>query len=511
MILVTNSNKRRVIEFGDFQTPNKLANKIIHHLKRLGISPTSVIEPTCGTGSFIYACLNTFTEAKIIGIDINSNYLDLISEKLSQMEKLEKVELHQGDFFKLNWQKKVEELTEPILIVGNPPWVTSAEISVLSGSNLPNKTNIHGFQGLDTKTGKSNFDISEWMIIELLKALNGHSGAIAMLCKVAVARKVMTYAKKEKITIHSSKIVLVNAKEYFGASVDACLFICSLKPESFNYNCHVHKNFDSNISIQEIGYINDRMVANIPLFQKWKHLTGDSNHIWRSGIKHDCTKVMELRKQQNGFLNGFGELVILEDTYLYPMLKSSDLANNRINNINRWMIVTQKSIGEETSIIKQNAPLTWQYLEGYTHYLENRASIIYQNRPQFSIFGVGSYTFSPWKVAISGFYKELKFRLIKPFENKPVVLDDTCYFIPAESFEKAAILLSLLNHPVTHDFYHSFIYWDAKRPITKQVLQQLDIKKLFNEIGYSTLLDTLQKTYQNIPEDLLTSELKQFS
>lgn len=238
---------------------------------------------------------------------------------------------------------------------------------------------------------------------------------------------------------------------------------------------------------------------------------GDGTYIWRSGIKHDCTRVMELKKEENGFLNGFGELFTLEDDYLFPMLKSSDLANNRINNINRWMIVTQRYIGEETSIIKQKSPLTWKYLENYAHFLINRASSIYYNRPQYSIFGVGNYTFTLWKVAISGFYKELKFRLIKPFEEKPVVFDDTCYFIPAESFEEAAILHSLLNHPITHEFYHSFIYWDAKRPITKQILQPLDFKKLFSEIGYSTLLDIIHDNYQNLQRDLLTSKLKQFS
>ncbi|MFW9905804.1 MAG: methyltransferase domain-containing protein [Candidatus Thorarchaeota archaeon] len=503
--------KKRRREFGDFQTPTELTSKICSYLKQLGFSPSSIIEPTCGTGSFILSCLNLFPKSTIIGIDINSKYLDVIARKLSQINKVDSVELHQGNFFELDWQKKVGRLTEPVLIIGNPPWITSSELSVLNSSNIPVKSNIHGFQGLDTKTGKSNFDISEWMIIELLKALNRHSGALAMLCKVAVARKVLSYAKREKITILSSRIVLVNAKEYFGASVDACLFICSLKPESFNYNCYILENFDSDISNQEIGYVDDRMVANIPLYQKWKHLTGGSTYIWRSGIKHDCTKVMELKKQRNGFLNGFGELVPLEDTYLYPMLKSSDLANNRISNINRWMIVTQKSIGEDTSSIQQYAPLTWQYLERYAHYLMNRASSIYQNHPKFSIFGVGSYTFSPWKVAISGFYKELKFKLIKPFENKPVVLDDTCYFIPTESLEEAAILISLLDHPVTHEFYCSFIYWDAKRPITKQILQQLDIKKLFSEIGHSTILDILQDSYQDISMDLLISELDQFA
>ena len=506
MIEVRKEKKR---EFGDYQTPDELTRKITHHLKQLGSSPSSIIEPTCGTGSFIFACLDTFSEAEIIGIDINSKHLDLVSKKLSQINKLEEVKLHQGNFFDIDWQRKVDDLTDPVLIIGNPPWITSAEISTLGGSNIPIKSNIHDFKGLDAKTGKSNFDISEWMIIELLKALNGHSGTLAMLCKVTVARKVLTFAQKGNMSVFSSKMILVNAKEFFGASVDACLFICNLKPETFNYTCQIYENFDSNIPVQEIGYINERMVADIPLYEKWKHLIGENTYNWRSGIKHDCTRVMELIKQDEGYLNGFGEYVFLEDDYLYPMLKSSDLANNRINNIDRWMIVTQKFIGEDTSPIQEMTPLTWKYLEKYAHLLENRVSKIYQNRPQFSIFGVGPYTFSSYKVAISGFYKELKFRLIAPYDNKPVVFDDTCYFLPVKSYEEGIILFSLLDHPVTHEFYNAFVYWDAKRPVTKQILQQLDMKKLISEIGSSALLDRLKDNFE-INADLLKTNLKHF-
>ena len=43
-------------------------------------------------------------------------------------------------------------------------------------------------------TGKSNFDISEWMLIRLLEALQGRRATIAMLCKTATARKVLRHA-----------------------------------------------------------------------------------------------------------------------------------------------------------------------------------------------------------------------------------------------------------------------------------------------------------------------------
>ena len=508
MIEVKKRKNQITIEFGDFQTPNELANKIVIHLKQLGISPTTIIEPTCGIGSFILASLKTYPDAKIIGFDINSIYLNTLLEELAQKNVSKTVELQQADFFKEDWPKTIEKLSKPVLILGNPPWVTSSEIGVLGGTNIPEKSNVYDYKGLDTKTGKSNFDISEWMIIELLKALDGHLGTLAMLCKVRVARKILMYAQRGNITIYSSRIHLIDAKEYFGASVEACLFICNLKPDSNNYNCQIYQNFDSNSLIQEIGYVDEKIIANIPMYKKWKHLQGKNTYVWRSGIKHDCAKVMELKKKGNHFLNGFGELVSIENEYLYPMLKISDLANNRITDIGRWMIVTQKYIGEETSSIKDNAPLTWDYLEKYVETFNNRASSIYNNRPKYAIFGVGNYSFFPWKIAISGFYKKLEFRMIGPFLNKPVVFDDTCYLISLDSYEEAIVLHVLLNHQIAQDFYKSLIFWDTKRPITKQILQQLDLNKLSQDIGYSKMLDLIEKYYTNLNSKKLSLVLR---
>ena len=79
---------------------------------------------------------------------------------------------------------------------------------------------------------------------------------------------------------------------------------------------------------------------------------------------------------------------------------------------NRWMLVTQTCVGEETSTIRERAPRTWAYLEAHGAALDRRGSSIYRGRPRFSIFGVGEYTFAPWKVAISGFYKRLAFKVV---------------------------------------------------------------------------------------------------
>ena len=96
----------------------------------------------------------------------------------------------------------------------------------------------------------------------------------------------------------------------------------------------------------------------------------------------------------------------------------------------------------------------------------------------FSIFGVGDYTFKPYKVAISGLYKQTKFTLVKP-NGTVLLLDDTCYFIGFDTLEEAQNVQSLLNQSETQKFIESFMFTDAKRAITKDLLMRISFANHF--------------------------------
>ena len=214
-------------------------------------------------------------------------------------------------------------------------------------------------------------------------------------------------------------------------------------------------------------------------------------------MKHDCSQIMELRPREIGeFENGLGEIVRLESALLYPMLKSSELMKPKPTP-SRYMLETQRLVGEDTSRIRHEAPRTWDYLDKHANRLDRRASTIYRNRPRFSVFGVGPYSFAPWKVAISGFYKRLDFGCIGPVEGKPVMLDDTCYFLPCQTENDARILMELLNSTEARGFFQSFIFWDEKRPITAHLLASLDLRLLAAEVGVAlpTCLDVFHELH----------------
>jgi hypothetical protein len=133
--------------------------------------------------------------------------------------------------------------------------------------------------------------------------------------------------------------------------------------------------------------------------------------------------------------------------------------------------------------LQRSAPKAWQYLLANNALLAKRGSSIDRNRPPFSIFGVGEYSFSPWKVAISGLYKKLQFVEVPPFQGRPVVLDDTCYFFPCQSEQECKVLLELVQSKPARGFWSAFVFWDAKRPITAQILNLLDLEALARIAG----------------------------
>jgi hypothetical protein len=104
-------------------------------------------------------------------------------------------------------------------------------------------------------------------------------------------------------------------------------------------------------------------------------------------------------------------------------------------------------------------------------------------RHRFSIFGVGNYSFTPWKVAISGLYKEISFSAIGNLDGNPIMVDDTCYFIPCESEEEAIFIAGLLNSEACINFIKSLVFFDSKRPVTIDTLKRVDIKKLADSLN----------------------------
>ena len=250
-------------------------------------------------------------------------------------------------------------------------------------------------------------------------------------------------------------------------------------------------DFYSRKYLRAYGKVEGIHVSNITEYKKYSILEGQSPFVWRSGIKHDCAKIMELTMKSSGnYINGLSQEVELEEDLVYPLVKSSDISKNRQS---KYLLITQRNPSENTDTIKLFYPKAYAYLLANSTYLDSRKSSIYKNRSRFSIFGVGNYSFSPYKVVISALYQSTYFAILRPIKGKPVLLDDTCYSIAFDDEEFAVITQKVLNsHPV-QNFLKSICPLGVKRFITKGLLMRIDIIKAMHILSNYELGITIEQ------------------
>lgn len=470
------------VEFGDFQTPLPLATEVCGLLQKQRLMPEFILEPTCGAGAFLVAAASAFPRATLQGWDINRDYAAQAVAELARAGAARRSSVGCQDFFAHDWDAELKRTPGRLLILGNPPWVTNSAVSAMNGGNLPAKANFLGLRGLAARTGKSNFDISEWMLIRLVRALHGRAATLAMLCKTATARKLLRYAWQNDGRISDAALFRIDAAAHFGAAVDACLFLAHTGAAG-PMEADVYESLSATKPTGRIGLAGQDLVSDIQAYRDLEHFEGLCPFQWRSGLKHDCAAVMELRPNGDGTVeNKLGERVRIEPEVLYPLLKCSDLANGRLQP-ERVVLVTQHRVGENTSPLATTAPRAWAYLNSHLEKMTARKSSIYKAAPQFALFGIGGYSFAPWKVAVSGLHHSARFQVVGPSDNKPVMLDDTCTFLPFENEDQARLTAEVLNSKQCQSFLHALAFPGSKRPFTVELLQRLNLAVIADAIG----------------------------
>lgn len=217
-------------------------------------------------------------------------------------------------------------------------------------------------------------------------------------------------------------------------------------------------------------------------------LEGKCQFVWRQGVKHDCGKVMELDRKDNDFINKNKTAVRLENGLVFPLVKSSHFKKPIIHDFSKFVIVTQTKPKQDTAYIQKEYPLTWKYLNDNIESFDKRKSVIYKETAPFSMFGIGDYSFAPYKVALSGFYKKPLFCLL--YASKPVMTDDTAYFLAFYDYDIAYSMMLLLNSKTVQEFLLSIAFLDNKRPYTVKLLSRLDIQKCLEAVPFEGLKQT---------------------
>lgn len=471
-------------EYGDWQTSYTLALSVCKLLKHLNVNPQVVIEPTCGKGSFVMAALQTFDAIEhVYGIEINPDYLDSLRQALGQGYAGRRPTIHliNDDVFKVDFDAIKHQIAgKNVLVLGNPPWVTNSEQGKTGKDNLPTKSNFKHAKGLDAITGKGNFDIAEYITYMMLELMKGEQATIAMLLKTSVIKNIM-YEQHDGEGLTDACQYNIDTEKEFHASAAAALFVAKAGHEATSI-CNVY-DFYSGKYIKTFGWVGNHFVANCDNYEHAKSVDGRSPLTWWSGLKHDCSKVLELSKSGNCYFNKLDERVDIEEGIVYPFLKSSDLKGGQAVTCRKYIILTQHHVSDDTADIKNTFPKAYNYLQSHVSFFENRKSAIYKGKPKFCLFGVGVYTFKNYRIAVSGLYKDPHFTLVSYIGNKQALLDDTTYLLGFDNCEYAKWTLRLLNSPLVLTFLKSVSFEDAKRPVNKDLLMRIDLAKALEVLG----------------------------
>nr|MDO8118228.1 hypothetical protein [Candidatus Sigynarchaeota archaeon] len=483
------SSKFKIL--GDFQTPVPLAEKVCKLVLGSGYEPDIVVEPTCGSGNFIVAASNTFSKGfECYCLEVQPEYHEQFEENTRNYR--EKCRIHHVTGNVLDHEFPMADFKHKnVLVLGNLPWVTSAGLTALGADNPVKKGNFGSLRGLDAITGKSNFDLAEAIFTKLINDFSQVNARIALICKFIVARNMIHDMERCDLKISNATWYELDAwKEFRVAAHAGVLDVTTGRPISSS--CEARFLDDPRVISHRFGWSGRNFVSDLSTYTKTSVIEGRSCIEWRQGVKTDAFRVMTFTTSADGLLvNGFGEVADIEKDLVYPFVKGSRLGGQVIHATPQAMLVPQARLGADTSTIATAHPRTWDYLVAHGSVLDGRKSRVYLGKPRFSIFGVGDYSFRPYKIAVASMYKEPEFSLVCPVNGKPVMLDDTSYFIGFDDLHHAIVVHALLSQDVVKQFLDSIVFKDGKRVYTKGILMRIDLSRVLSMTREDRLLPSI--------------------
>ena len=464
-------------DFGDFPTPPALAAAVVAVLAERGERYSRVLEPTCGAGNFLRAALaGANPPSEVQGVEIQPDLAAAAQKVVGDAGRVLPADLFRVDLGRdLDWATSGR-----LLVVGNPPWVTVSALGKSGGTERnpgPERRNERGAAGLAARTGASNFDLAEAVILRVVRDLSDQRPTVAMLCKASVARAILASVPTRGLPIIRAEFRRIDAARWFDAAVAAGLLILEVGPGPRVHQVPVYSTLTAPEGSTTWGIHPDgSLVADQAAYQRARFADGASQLTWRQGVKHDAAAVLELTPDgSGGWTNGLGEAVDIEADRVYPLFKATDLARGQSPTPRQVVAIPQRTLAEDPRDLAQTSPRFWAYLQDHADRFARRRSSIYRGRPPFALFGIGPYTFSPYKVAVSGLHASPRFRVLGPVGGSVPLVNDTGYFLPLATADNACRLAATLNGPVVGDLLRAICFADGKRPITQKVLRRIDL------------------------------------
>ncbi len=174
---------------------------------------------------------------------------------------------------------------------------------------------------------------------------------------------------------------------------------------------------------------------------------------------------------------------IVEIDHIFPLLRGKGVSAFCAKPVQDLRILLPQRGMHGDPDLPTTYPRTWNFLFQFKEHLEGRSSLkrFQRNKPYWSLWSTGAYTFSPYKVL----WKEMSGNhfvaaYIGLFDDpllgsKIVVPDHKLYFAPVETEEEAAYLTGILNAPLVGNAISAYA---SQLSLGVSVVEYLSIPKL---------------------------------
>jgi hypothetical protein len=226
---------------------------------------------------------------------------------------------------------------------------------------------------------------------------------------------------------------------------------------------------------KELTIFSKMLTDENPNYKARKGVDTSANAIYWLKIKKDIptNKVLADNSPENSRKEIKSiENVVIEKDLLYPLLRGSG--------IRRWIaepeydfIVPYTSDGKVLPVedLKINYPKTYDYFykkeHGFIDILLNRgiykkhygSSKTIKKAPEYVLYDIGSYTFSPYKVVWKALASGMIATTISSIDNRLIIPDHNVVMIPIYDEDEAYYLSGVLNSEIVSRFVNAYISW----------------------------------------------------
>jgi hypothetical protein len=168
---------------------------------------------------------------------------------------------------------------------------------------------------------------------------------------------------------------------------------------------------------------------------------GDCAYRIRHGLKDDAKAVFSVDHDR---------LAELEPTHVYPYLRSKHVVKWGLFGHDRFLVPQRQAGADNERALARESPATYDYLTDHRERLEARGSSWFEAGPFYSLFGLGPYTWAPYKVVWCRLGFKPHFAVVSTVDDpelgeKTVVPGDHCMFVACDDEREAHYLCALLN------------------------------------------------------------------